>query len=51
MHQTAVYLGADSIIARNGKDLEKSSVPVLTPVEFFAFLADHERPSYDKIPF
>ena len=50
VHQCALKLKADAIIARNQKDFEKSSIKVFDCDELFAYLAEEKGLVYEEIP-
>ena len=51
VYQAAVSIGARAIITRNEKDFSLSSIPALSPTDFFTWLDRRHNLTYDEIPF
>ena len=51
VYQAAVSVGARAIITRNARDFALSSIPALTPDEFFPWLEARLNITYDEVPY
>ncbi|WP_346696654.1 hypothetical protein [Thermophilibacter mediterraneus] len=51
VYQTAMSIGARAIVTRNAGDYAASSIPVLSPTEFFSWLERLHNVYYEEIDF
>ena len=51
VYQAAVSIGARVIITRNEKDFSLSSIPALSPTDFFPWFERHHGHYYEELPF
>lgn len=51
VHQAAVSIGAHAIVTRNERDFSLSSIPALSPADFFPWFERHHGHHYEELPF
>jgi predicted nucleic acid-binding protein len=51
LHQAAVNIGASAIVTRNADDFSRSSIPAVTPEDFFDWFKSRHGITYDGIAF
>ena len=51
LHQAAVNIGAHAIVTRNVEDFQRSSMPAMTPEDFFDWLQQRHGLSFEEVPF